>query len=238
MVTNKTDHYASSAKGITVKAFPDTNGNCSLELSASDGITDPLTLSRIFPTNTWLFVCIEYSPDTNLYFITNVNGSGPTYYDTIKIDAPESIALEEEYWGFNGNYGNKYYKEHSSCRSVILYDDIAVWNKDINDREINSYLSKGTTALALNTPIHYYSCDAAGVSIINETPSKIELSQSQNDFYPERLFDRYGEYYKLCATKNNYIRLNEAICNQFDGNQNFSFGFWFKYSKLPTDSIR
>ncbi|EBU3310606.1 virulence protein SpvA [Salmonella enterica] len=237
VVTNKTDHYASSAKGITVKAFPDTNGNCSLELSASDGITAPLTVSRIFPTNTWLFVCIEYSADTNFYFITNVNGSGPTYYDTIKIDAPESIALEEEYWGFNGNYGNKYYKEHSSCRSVILYDDIAVWNKDINDREINSYLSKGTTALALNTPIHYYSCDAAGVSIINETPSKIELSQSQNDFYPERLFDRYGEYYKLCATKNNYIRLNEAICNQFDGNQNFSFGFWFKYSKLPTDSI-
>ncbi|MBA3151027.1 LamG domain-containing protein, partial [Salmonella bongori] len=170
VVTNKTDHYVSTAKGITVKAFPGANGNCSLELSASDGETTPLTISRTFPTNTWIFVCIEYSLDTNLYLITNVNGSGSTYYDSIKIDSPESIALEEEYWGFNGNYGNKYYQDHSSRRSVISYDDIAVWNDSITSSEINDYLLKGTTAPALNTPIHYYSCDAAGVSITNETP--------------------------------------------------------------------
>ncbi|EOM8340816.1 LamG-like jellyroll fold domain-containing protein [Salmonella enterica] len=167
--------------------------------------------------------------------ITNVNGSGSTHYDTIQIDSPESIALEEEYWGFNGNYGNKYYKDHSSCRSVLLYDDIAVWNKSISDSEINTYLSKGTTALALNDPIQYYSCDAADVSITKETSPKIEVSQSQNEYYPELLSDRYGEYYKLCATKNNHIRLNDTICNQFDGNQDFSFGFWFKYSERPTN---
>ncbi len=235
VVTNKTDHYVSTAKGITVKASPGENGNCSLELSASDGENDPLTVSRVLPADTWIFVCIEYSLNTNLYLITNVNGSGSTYYDTIQIDSPESIALEEEYWGFNGNYGNKYYKDHSSCRSVLLYDDIAVWNKSISDSEINTYLSKGTTALALNDPIQYYSCDAADVSITKETSPKIEVSQSQNEYYPELLSDRYGEYYKLCATKNNYIRLNDTICNQFDGNQDFSFGFWFKYSERPTN---
>lgn len=235
VVTNKTDHYVTTAKGITVKAFPEKDGNCSMELSASDGENTPLSVSRVFPTNTWIFVCIEYSTDTNLYFITNVNGSDSTYYDPIKIDSPESIALEEEYWGFNGNYGNKYYKEHSSSLSVILYDDIAVWNKDLSDTEINDYLSKGTTAPALNNPIQYYSCDAADISIKNETPSKIDVSQSQSEYYPELLADRYGEYYKLCATNNNYIRLNDPICNQFYGNQDFSFGFWFKYSELPTN---
>ncbi|EGX4304753.1 virulence protein SpvA [Salmonella enterica] len=235
VVTNKTDHYVSTAKGITVKASPGENGNCSLELSASDGENDPLTVSRVLPADTWIFVCIEYSLNTNLYLITNVNGSGSTHYDTIQIDSPESIALEEEYWGFNGNYGNKYYKDHSSCRSVLLYDDIAVWNKSISDSEINTYLSKGTTALALNDPIQYYSCDAADVSITKETSPKIEVSQSQNEYYPELLSDRYGEYYKLCATKNNHIRLNDTICNQFDGNQDFSFGFWFKYSERPTN---
>ncbi|HFW3226709.1 TPA: LamG-like jellyroll fold domain-containing protein [Salmonella enterica subsp. diarizonae serovar 48:i:z] len=235
VVTNKTDHYVSTAKGITVKASPGENGNCSLELSASDGENDPLAVSRVLPADTWIFVCIEYSLNTNLYLITNVNGSGSTHYDTIQIDSPESIALEEEYWGFNGNYGNKYYKDHSSCRSVLLYDDIAVWNKSLSDSEINTYLSKGTTALALNDPIQYYSCDAADVSITKETSPKIEVSQSQNEYYPELLSDRYGEYYKLCATKSNYIRLNDTICNQFDGNQDFSFGFWFKYSELPTN---
>ncbi|EBQ4836573.1 virulence protein SpvA [Salmonella enterica] len=235
VVTNKTDHYVSTAKGITVKASPGENGNCSLELSASDGENDPLTVSRVLPADTWIFVCIEYSLNTNLYLITNVNGSGSTHYDTIQIDSPESIALEEEYWGFNGNYGNKYYEDHSSCRSVLLYDDIAVWNKNLSDSEINTYLSKGTTALALNDPIQYYSCDAADVSITKETSPKIEVSQSQNEYYPELLSDRYGEYYKLCATKNNYIRLNDTICNQFDGNQDFSFGFWFKYSERPTN---
>ncbi|EKP2171101.1 virulence protein SpvA, partial [Salmonella enterica] len=235
VVTNKTDHYVSTAKGITVKASPGENGNCSLELSASDGENDPLAVSRVLPADTWIFVCIEYSLNTNLYLITNVNGSGSTHYDTIQIDSPESIALEEEYWGFNGNYGNKYYKDHSSCRSVLLYDDIAVWNKSLSDSEINTYLSKGTTALALNDPIQYYSCDAADVSITKKIPSKIEVSQSQNEYHPELLSDIYGEYYKLCATKNNYIRLNDTICNQFDGNQDFSFGFWFKYSELPTN---
>lgn len=91
-------------------AFPDANGKCRLELSASDGDKTPQTVSRTLPTNAWIFVCIEYSLDTNLYLITNVNGSGSTYYDSIKIDAPKNIALTEECWGFNGNCGNKYYK--------------------------------------------------------------------------------------------------------------------------------
>ncbi|EAN6722211.1 virulence protein SpvA [Salmonella enterica] len=237
VVTNKTDQYVLSPKGITVMAFPDANGKCRLELSASDGNKTPQTVSRTLPTNAWIFVCIEYSLDTNLYLITNVNGSGSTYYDTIKIDAPKNIALTEECWGFNGNCGNKYYKKYSDRCCVILYDDIAVWNDSIPSSELNNYLPKGTTAPALNTPIHYYSCDAAGVSITNETPAKIEVSQSQSEFYPELLSDKYGEYYKLCATKNNYIRLNDAICNQFDGNQDFSFGFWFKCSKYPTNRI-
>jgi len=156
VITNKTEHYARSSKGISL--FARHNGDdYQLELTASDGSKSPLTLPVNFTPDTWVFLAIRYGGSGKLYLRGSSDGATMNIMNSIDISSLGSIALPTDYWGFNGNKGSYYYSAYPERRAVINYDDITAWNRDLTDDEIEKFITSNMPAAGYSDMYHYYS---------------------------------------------------------------------------------
>jgi len=162
IITNKTDHYALSSKGISLFARHNDD-DYQLELTASDGSKSPLTLPVNFTPDTWVFLAIRYGGDDRLYLCGSSDGATMNITNSIDISSLGNIALSADYWGFNGNKDEHYYNAYAERRAVISYDDITAWNRDLTDAEIEKFITSNKPAAGYSGMYHYYSLN----SIIN-----------------------------------------------------------------------
>ncbi|WP_312454426.1 Tc toxin subunit A [Pseudescherichia sp.] len=166
VITNKTANYALSSKGITLFARYDGSAY-TLELTASDGSNDPLTLSVNFNPDVWIFLAIRYGGSDRLYFRGSTDGVSMNVVNSIDISSLDSIALSEDYWGFNGNKNNNYYNNYPERRSVIDYDDITSWNRDLSDSEIEKFITSNKPAAGYSGMYHYYALDGSKNNLLS-----------------------------------------------------------------------
>ncbi len=158
VITNKTDHYALSAKGISLFALHNDD-TYQLELTVSDGKVTPLTLTMDFTPNIWVFVSIRYGGSKKLYLRASTNGTTMNVINSIDFSTLGDIQLTTEYWGFNSNKGNSYYNSYPERRSVIDYDDITSWNRALSDNEIEKFITSNKPAAGYYGMYHYYALD-------------------------------------------------------------------------------
>ncbi|WP_314420559.1 Tc toxin subunit A [Pseudescherichia vulneris] len=155
VITNKTDHYAKNSKGISLFA-KHNDDDYQLELTASDGATDPLLLSYSFTPNTWVFLAIRYNGNAKLYLRGSSDGATMNITNSIDISSLGNIALTTDYWGFNGNIDSHYYNAYPERRAVITYDDITTWDRALEDEEIEKFITSNKPAAGYSGMYHYY----------------------------------------------------------------------------------
>jgi len=156
IITNKTDRYALSSKGISLFARHNDD-DYQLELTASDGSQSPLTLPVNFMPDTWVFLAIRYGGSGKLYLRGSSDGATMNITKSIDISSLGNIALSADYWGFNGNKDSNYYNSYSERRAVINYDDITAWDRDLTDAEIEKFITSNKPAAGYYGMYHYYS---------------------------------------------------------------------------------
>lgn len=158
IVTNKTDHYALSSKGISLFARHDGD-TYQLEFTVSDGKLTPLTLSINFTPDIWVFVSISYGGNKKLYLRASTNGTTMNVINSIDFSSLGNIQITTECWGFNSNKGNKYYNSYPERCSIIDYDDITSWTRELSDNEIEKFITSNKPAAGYSGMYHYYSLD-------------------------------------------------------------------------------
>lgn len=156
IITNKTDRYALSSKGISLFARHNDD-DYQLELTASDGSQSPLTLPVNFMPDTWVFLAIRYGGSGKLYLRGSSDGATMNITKSIDISSLGNIALSADYWGVNGNKDSNYYNSYSERRAVINYDDITAWDRDLTDAEIEKFITSNKPAAGYYGMYHYYS---------------------------------------------------------------------------------
>ncbi|WP_312229172.1 Tc toxin subunit A [Pseudescherichia sp.] len=166
VITNKTSNYALSPKGITLFARHDGSAY-TLELTASDGKNDPLTLDVNFTPDVWVFLAIRYSGSDKLYLRASTDGKNMNFVSSIDFSALDNIALSQDCWGFNGNKGNNYYNSYPERRSIIDYDDITSWNRGLSDDEIEKFITSNKPAAGYSGMYHYYALDGSTHNLLS-----------------------------------------------------------------------
>ena len=158
VITNKTETWARSTKGITLFVKRD-GSSYTLELTASDGSNSPLTLTVNFNPGVWTFVAIRYSGSDKLDLCGSSDGETMNIINSIDLSSLGSIALSKDYWGFNGNKDNHYYNSYPERRSIIDYDDITSWDRGLRDDEIEKFITSNKPAAGYHGMYHYYALD-------------------------------------------------------------------------------
>ncbi|WP_312417181.1 Tc toxin subunit A, partial [Pseudescherichia sp.] len=241
IVTNKTDKYARSSKGITL--FARHSGDAyQLELTASDGSNDPvaLTLNTHLIPDVWCFIALQYNnKDNNLYIRGSVDHATMQIKSSINISSLNSIVLASESWGFNGNKDNNYYNSYPERQTIIEYDDIASWDADLSDPTLENYIVSGLPASSLSGMVHYYTFDTVasqsqyGASYINEAMEPAILVAEPAS--PELVFSnctyvngKFGQGIQTRSADDSYFYFQPdgEVAQAMKGDKSFTLGFW------------
>ncbi|CAH5248274.1 28.1 kDa virulence protein [Klebsiella oxytoca] len=173
VVMNKTGTYSGNATGIALLTSLSEH-DVSLELSVYGGELYS-KMTETIPVDTWVFFSIVH--DTTSKHLTGYYCTDNVNLKSLIVDyskASASIELEDTTWGFNGNKGNTHYMHYPEQESVIDFDDICVWNRQLNEQEINMLLTSpggGNTSME-----HYYPCDTsvAGATITHLSDARMD----------------------------------------------------------------
>lgn len=157
--TNKTSNYAGSAAGITL-FLRITNGAYALELGISDGFNTPVLLTAPFTEmGNWTNIVVRYQPESKKLLLRFSTGNVCVYSNEVLYNSLNDTIRGTGYLGFNGNKDERYYNSYSARRSVIEYDDIALWNKFIGWSDLDHMLATGLPAGGRTDMAHYYPLD-------------------------------------------------------------------------------
>ncbi|WP_336854417.1 Tc toxin subunit A [Pseudescherichia vulneris] len=241
IITNKTDKYALSSKGITLFARHDGE-TYSLEITISDGSNEPLSKTNTFKPDTWIYIAIEVDANNVMYLLGSNDGKTLDIYQTLNVEDVDPINLAQEYWGFNGNKGNDYYNAYPEHRANIKYDDIAVWNSGLTYTTLSNYIISGKPASSLSDAIHYYTLDTFGTvanqsqygaAFINAGGNNVitlDLSAISQLVFSDTTFVA-GKYNQGIQTRSAddsyfYFQPDGRVAQAMKGDNSFTLGFW------------
>jgi len=241
IITNKTDKYALSSKGITLFARHDGE-TYSLEITISDGSNEPLSKTNTFKPDTWIYIAIEVDANNVMYLLGSNDGKTLDIYQTLNVEDVDPINLAQEYWGFNGNKGNHYYNAYPERRANIKYDDIAVWNSGLTYTTLSNYIISGKPASSLSDAIHYYTLDTFGIvanqsqygaAFINAGENNVitlGLSAMSQLVFSDTTFVA-GKYNQGIQTRSAddsyfYFQPDGRVAQAMKGDKSFTLGFW------------
>ncbi|WP_313107403.1 Tc toxin subunit A, partial [Pseudescherichia vulneris] len=247
IATNKVDYYALSSKGITLFARHDED-TYQLELTASDGLIEPVSVKADFKPDTWIYVAIQKGNegDSTLYLRGSNDGVTMDIKGAVSFFSLNSIVVPDEKWGFNGNNGNNYYNSFPDRQAIIEYDDIASWDADLSDSRLENYIASGLPASSLSGVVHYYTLDNAtseniplqtqyGASYINGGAEPAILLAKLAS--PELVLSnatyvdgKFGQGIQTRSTDGSYFYFQPdgKVAQAMKGDKSFTLCFWVK----------
>ncbi|MFD3247911.1 Tc toxin subunit A [Rahnella aquatilis] len=180
--TNKTDHYASSAAGVSLFVHT-AGGQYYLRGNISDG-TPAGELYYDFPfteAGKWSYFVFQQNAKNKIISVLFSRDEKIYSKNDCSFSHLENNTRGTNSLGFNGNKpDNAYYNSHTGRKSTLEYDDICIWDKILSYDDIEKIIESGLPAGGRNDMSHYYPLDSTiPPGIVNLNHDRLERINRQ-----------------------------------------------------------